>query len=304
MNKNGHTITSSTAGEYWRILSPGKYTLFLSAFGYEPVNKTVIISNENPHSALVVNFTMSKLFNGQQEREEEYNYNLPNFRTATIFSHHNYVETEKILKDLNKKYSHISRLYSIGQSVQKRELYVLEITDNPGQHELSEPEFKYIGNMHGNEVVGKEMILLFAKLLLENYGHNSMIDWLINNTRIHLMPSMNPDGYERSRLGDCDSLNGRGNANDVDLNRNFPDQYRTYSENRVQEIETLNMMTWLRQYPFVLSANLHGGALVANYPFDGTNGTIGDYYNGTPDDKLFQHLALVYSRVNHCINLI
>lgn len=39
------------------------------------------------------------------------------------------------------------------------------------------------------------------------------------------MPSMNPDGYERAIEGDYQSLTGRNNANDVDLNRNFPDQY-------------------------------------------------------------------------------
>ena len=116
-------------------------------------------------------------------------------------------------------YQDISRLYSIGKSVSGRDLWVFEISDNPGVHEPLRPEFKYIGNMHGNEAVGREMLLLLIKSLCESYGVDERITTLVNSTRIHIMPSMNPDGFENSHEKDRSSIMGRANDNNIDLNR-------------------------------------------------------------------------------------
>lgn len=220
------------------------------------------------------------------------------------------------LRNLSASYPTLTRLYSIGKSVENRDLWVMEISTTPGKHVPGVPEFKYVANMHGNEVVGKEMLLLLTKYLLERYGNDDRITRLVNDTRMHFLYSMNPDGYEVSREGDRTGGVGRPNAHMVDLNRNFPDQYGTDKYNKVTEPEVAAVMNWTLSIPFVLSANLHGGSLVANYPFDDNENDFNDPYsrlrdssingrklNPTEDNELFRHLALVYSKAHATMHL-
>lgn len=228
----------------------------------------------------------------------------------TKFEHHNYTMMERFISDLNKSYPTITRMYSIGKSVENRNLWVLEITKNPGKHTPGIPEFKYIANMHGNEAVGREMLLYLAKYLCENYLINERITKLINTTRIHLLFSMNPDGYEISHEGERTGDLGRANAHKVDLNRNFPDQYGTNKYNKKQEPEVLAVMNWTLSIPFILSANLHGGSLVANYPYDDSAKDFypppidpRTVYNPTEENDLFQYLARTYSNAHTTMHL-
>ncbi|KAK3084908.1 hypothetical protein FSP39_021215 [Pinctada imbricata] len=216
------------------------------------------------------------------------------FVEPSDFRYHHYDDMESFMRKLTKDYGHIAQMYSVGQSVESRHLWVIEISDNPGKHEPGEPEFKYIGNMHGNEVVGREILLYLAQLLCENYGKNHFVSLLVNHTRIHIMPSMNPDGFEKSTEGDMQGVIGRTNSHGIDLNRNFPDQFENTTINRKQEPETLAVMHWVEKFPFVLSANLHGGSLVANYPWDDS---VKGYtsYSKCPDDKVFRQISESYS---------
>ncbi|XP_045606804.2 carboxypeptidase D isoform X1 [Procambarus clarkii] len=216
------------------------------------------------------------------------------FTSGPEFWYHHYPDLEAFMRKFAKKYPNLARLYSIGSSVQGRELYVMEISDNPGIHEPGEPEFKYIGNMHGNEVIGRETLLLLIQYLLEGYGTNERATNIVNTTRIHIMPTMNPDGFEAANEGDYGGVMGRSNANGIDLNRNFPDQY-FFTKDDERQPETLAVMKWVKQYPFVLSANLHGGSLVANYPWDDNPRSQGGVYSKCPDDDVFKKLAKAYS---------
>lgn len=79
---------------------------------------------------------------------------------------------------------------------------------------------------------------------------------------------MNPDGFEASIEGQCNGVTGRFNVRGIDLNRNFPDQFSPRRDKEQEEVQVIRK--WLSRIPFILSANLHGGALVASYPYDNT----------------------------------
>ncbi|XP_046719096.1 carboxypeptidase D [Silurus meridionalis] len=319
-----HQIASGHFGDYYRLLLPGSYNITAVASGCVPMTMSGVQVMEG--KATELNFTLECLNDESISHTTNFSttpstplitnsstsHTSPSMPseigvtstssapTASLqqpqeFRHHQNSDMEFFLQRFSTKYPSITRLYSIGKSVQGRLLWVLEISDNPGKHEQGEPEFKYIANMHGNEVVGRELLLNLIEYLCSNYGSDPEVTQLVNNTRIHIMPSMNPDGYEVAVEGDIGGYQGRNNSNNYDLNRNFPDQFQTITDPR--QPETIAVMNWAKSYPFVLSANLHGGSLVVNYPYDDDAEGIGRY-SKSPDDATFKMVALAYSREN------
>ncbi|XP_054457178.1 carboxypeptidase Z-like [Anoplopoma fimbria] len=265
---------------------------------------------------------------------------LPPEESATTmqFTYHSNAQMISILKKTEEQCSDIARTYSIGRSMEGRELLVIEFSNNPGQHELLEPEMKYIGNMHGNEVLGRQLLIYLAQYMCSEYQLGNMrIQTLINTTRIHILPSMNPDGYELAVSGIEDnnysddeeegpryeSRNiGRNNVQNIDLNRNFPDltsvvygrrrqrHYRTdhipipdyYWFGKVAP-ETYAVMKWIRSIPFVLSANFHGGDLVVSYPYDLSKHPLErNMFSPAPDDRVFKLLAGTYANAHETMS--
>ena len=62
-----------------------------------------------------------------------------------------------------------------------------------------EPEFRYTAGSHGNEVLGRELLLLLMQFICQEYlSGNQRIQHLVDETRIHLLPSVNPDGCDKA----------------------------------------------------------------------------------------------------------
>ena len=111
----------------------------------------------------------------------------------------------KVLRSLQTQYPNLARLYKLSEeSVQNRSLWVLQISSNVTlERKELKPMVKYVGNMHGNEVIGRELLIQLAKYLLESYSSDNEIKQLVDTTDIHIMPSMNPDGFEEAIYGSC-----------------------------------------------------------------------------------------------------
>ncbi|KAM9845653.1 carboxypeptidase M [Aulostomus maculatus] len=221
------------------------------------------------------------------------------------FRYHSNREIEEYLRQIAASNPDITHLYSIGRSVAGLQLWVLALGSSPRRHTVGIPEFKFVANMHGNEVLGRVLLLQLIDNLVSGYRKNhTWSTQLLNSTRIHILPTMNPDGFDDADTH-CQYSQGRFNRNGVDLNRNFPDAFagrrqRQQLDEEEREAEVRAVIGWLKTESFVLSANLHGGALVASYPYDNSNGGS-ELVGGasiSPDDDVFIHLAKVYSH-NH-----
>ncbi|XP_055844777.1 carboxypeptidase D isoform X2 [Episyrphus balteatus] len=226
------------------------------------------------------------------------------------FVYHDHDELTRFLRATSAKYPNLTALYSIGKSIQGRDLWVMVVSASPYEHMVGKPDVKYVGNIHGNEPVGREMLLHLIQYFVSGYNTDAYVKWLLDNTRIHILPSMNPDGYAVSKEGTCDGGQGRYNSRGFDLNRNFPDYFK--QNNKRGQPETDAVKDWISKIQFVLSGSLHGGALVASYPYDNTPNsricrssalcamfqTYSSAPSLTPDDDVFKHLSLVYAN-NH-----
>ena len=143
----------------------------------------------------IVNYAYS--FNSPRRRNF---LNLTTIDGIDMTKYHNTNDVGDLAIALKKEYPNLVDFYSIGKSVENRDLLVIKISKDVANRSLTEPMFKYVANMHGDETVGREMVIFLAQYLLKNYGKDERITKLVNTTELHLMPSLNPDGFENARV--------------------------------------------------------------------------------------------------------
>jgi hypothetical protein len=170
----------------------------------------------------------------------------------------------------------LCRLESLGPTsnrVRPHDLWALRISDFPDIEE-AEPEVMLTSTMHGNEATGFVLMLRLIHELLEGYGVDPQTTALVNDLEIWINPNANPDG---TYFAGNDTVSGairfystpEGDATDIDPNRNFPDpDDGDHPDGNPWWPETQAMIAFAETHTTTLSANLHDGTEVVNYPWD------------------------------------
>ncbi len=219
--------------------------------------------------------------------------------------YHTYAETVAELQALHAAYPDLTRLETLGQSLEGRDILALKISDAPDVDDAGEPDVLVVGNHHAREFMSVEVPLHFARTLLERYAANPRLAALVDERETWIVPILNPDGHVfqgETQFRPGWRKNRRvldGEVVGVDLNRNYsylwgyddegstPEPLgETYRGTAAfSEPETRSLRALVQRQDFRIALSYHSFGQLVLYPWGWTRA------EATPDDALFATLA-------------
>jgi hypothetical protein len=224
----------------------------------------------------------------------------------------------EVISQLDSMYLHYPNLITqkdtVATSIEKRGIWFVKISDNPTVDE-NESEVFYNALTHAREPQGMMSLIYFMWYLLENYGKNNEVTYLVNNREMYFIPVVNPDGYEYNRTiapngGGMWRKNRRKNSDGsfgVDLNRNYghnwgydnvgssnittSDVYRGTGPFSEPETQAIKKFCESRQFKLTLNYHTYGNLLI--YPW-GYKASF-----ETSDSLIFRDYANELTEVNN-----
>lgn len=184
------------------------------------------------------------------------------------------------------------------ETVEGRSIYYLEISNSPDTDNAN-PYVLYNSIHHAREPGSLSQLIYYMWYLLENYGTNEEVTYLVDNTQMIFIPMLNPDGYIHNEVTNPNGGgmwrknrrdNGDGNFG-VDLNRNYAYQWNTTGvsantnsdiypgTSAFSEVETTAMKWLLERYPFQFALNAHTYSNLLLYPIGATDEEFAEHHD-------------------------
>jgi hypothetical protein len=219
----------------------------------------------------------------------------------------------RMLDTMNILYPNLaSQKISIGKTYEGRDIYLARIT-NQHNTDTSKRKVLFTGLTHAREGTSVTTILYYMFYLMEKYGTDSLVTYLLDNTEMYFVPMVNPDGYVYNqtlypRGGGMWRKNRslvNGYAYGVDLNRNFgynwgydnsgssnyasDETYRGLSA--FSELETQALRKLCQENKFITAINYHTYSNEMVYPWGYIN-------KQTPDSIYYRYYCKEMSNYN------
>lgn len=233
------------------------------------------------------------------------NFNVGGFGYGSMGGFYTLAEINAKLDTMYMLYPNIiTPKFSVGNSIENRPIYAVKISDNPTINE-SEPQVHINALIHAREPQGMMTVMYYMYYLLENYGTDPEVTYLVNNREIYFIPCINPDGYEYNRQtnpggGGMWRKNRRNNGGSygVDLNRNFgymwgydnvgssgtPSSETYRGTAPFSEPETQAIRDFMNTKTFKTTLNYHTYGNYLLYPWGYIN-------TPTPDNSIFDEFS-------------
>lgn len=118
---------------------------------------------------------------------------MPSFNPSHYYR---YAELTELLKSFVSSNPQLAQLESIGKTTEKRDIWLLTLTNSKtGQHQ-EKPAFWIDANTHAGEVTGCQASLYFANRLLTGFGKDQEITSLLDHLTFYIVPRISADGAE------------------------------------------------------------------------------------------------------------
>uniref|UniRef100_A0A8C8BI16 Carboxypeptidase A2 n=1 Tax=Otus sunia TaxID=257818 RepID=A0A8C8BI16_9STRI len=128
------------------------------------------------------------------KEKEDMAYNQQRDRSSSSFNYGTYHSLDSIYAELDhlvSEYSDIVSKLQIGQSYEKRPLYVLKFSTGGSNR----PAIWIDAGIHSREWVTQASAIWIARQIASDYGKDPSITSLLNKMDIFLLTVTNPDGY-------------------------------------------------------------------------------------------------------------
>lgn len=110
--------------------------------------------------------------------------------------YYKYEEIHNLLQSYHEEFPTLTKLYSIGQTYEGREMWMLEITNSATGCGQDKPGYYIDANFHAGEVTGSAVVLYTINHTLANYGTDPMITDVVDSKVLYLLPRVSADGSE------------------------------------------------------------------------------------------------------------